>query len=110
MKVQICKNSVVVTREKGDPMFYGTQRAAGESRLLYHLRDWLNAHGHDFIKKPMWKDGHMVDEMQQYLRTRSPKSKGLHAMIYNSSWAIRGANDDWNKDGCVTLAMASLDD
>jgi hypothetical protein len=52
----------------------------------------------------------MVDEMQQYLRTRSPKSKGLHAMIYNSSWAIRGANDDWNKDGCVTLAMASLDD
>jgi len=97
-------NKVTVTREPGDPSFHGVRNGAGESRLLYHIKEKLNSEGFDLIKKRMWKDGHLVDEMQQYLRTRSPKSKGPHVYITNPRWAINGAEVDYN-EGQVTLAL-----
>jgi hypothetical protein len=50
----------------------------------------------------MWKDGHMVDDMQQYLRAR--KRTGNHRkdiMIWNTEWAIDGAEVSFNQGGVV---------
>jgi hypothetical protein len=47
----------------------------------------------------MWKDGHLVDSDQLYLRTRCPKSKAPHMYIWNSSWAIRDAAHDLMENG-----------
>jgi hypothetical protein len=57
----------------------------------------------------MCKDGHLVSEEQQYLRSRNMKSKTLKPMvIYNDFYQIRGANDDFNEDGKVTLRVEIL--
>lgn len=47
----------------------------------------------------MWKDGHLVYSDQHYLRTRSPKSPKPHIYIYNTRWAIAGAEEDYNDEG-----------
>ena len=75
MKVEIKGYCVVVTREEGDPRFSGVKNGAGESRLLYHIKNILNAQGYDLIKKRMHKDGHLMDNLQQYLRTRKPSGE-----------------------------------
>ena len=75
--------------------------AKGESRLLYYLKNWLNANGWDLIKKRMWRDGHLMDDMQQYLRSR----KGGAVMIYNNRWAIEGIERPWNDGELVRLEL-----
>lgn len=102
MKVELKEYSCVVTREEGDPKFYGIVNAAGESKLLHHIKLKLKEAGHKVIKKRMWRDGHMVDDMQQYIRTEKGYSPSF--AIYNSNWAIRGAEEDFNA-GEVTLAV-----
>jgi hypothetical protein len=107
MKVRLCvrKGYCEVIREPGDPAFSGDKNAAGESRLLYHLKQVLNKRGLDLIKKRMSKDGHLVDDMQQYLRTRSPRSAKPHIFIFYEAWAIRGADEDFRKEGRVTFRV-----
>ena len=101
--------SVKLTREPGDPKFYGTRFAAGEHALLHHLKIALNKQGDDLIKKRVQKDGHMMgDEFQPYLRTRGPRSRGRQVMIYSGFYALRGANDDWNEKGEVTLCVTPI--
>ena len=63
-------NALIVKREPTDKKYYGNHNAAGESNLLHAIKNELNKQGYDLIKKRMWKDGHLVDDMQQYLRTR----------------------------------------
>lgn len=95
---------IVVIREAGDPKFYGDKNAAGESKFLYHLNAKLYSLGFDLVKKRMWKDGHLVDDMQQYLRSRKPKADDKNnLMIYNGHWAINGLNDDFNKGRAVLM-------
>ena len=103
MQVKLNEHSCEVMREQGDQKFYGNFNAAGESQLLYHIQQKLISMGYPVIKKRMCKDGHMVDEMQQYIITR----KGFEPSfcIYNSNWAIRGANDEYNNDGGVYLTV-----
>lgn len=106
MKVEIRNNDCVVTREKGDPICSGIVNAAGESRLLYHIKNILNKQGYDLIKKRMWKDGHLMDDMQQYLRTRKPSGdpkKDIY--IWNTYWLIRGAEEDFNTNGETTFGV-----
>lgn len=105
MKVEIQGTRCIVTREEGDPRFSGVREAAGESRLLYHVKNTLNEQGYDLIKKRMWKDGHMMDDKQQYLRTRCPGAGKADIAIFNNSWAIRGAEEPFNKDGRVELLV-----
>lgn len=95
--------SLLVEREEGDPKFYGVVNAAGESRLLYHVKKTLNERGYDLIKKRMWKDGHLVDDRQQYLRTRSHTSDTPHIYIWNDRWMIVGAEEDYNEKGKTRL-------
>jgi len=112
MKVELRENQCIVSRESTDPKFYnggGWDKSRpgdiGESRLLYHLKKTLNAMGYDLIKKRMAKDGHMVDDHQQYLRTRKPSGDPQKDIcIYNPDWAIEGAEVMFNK-GETTLAV-----
>jgi hypothetical protein len=107
MRIELTKSACIVTREQGDPKYYGDFNAKGESNLLYAIKNKLNSIGFDLIKKRMWKDGHMVSEMQQYIRTRKPTGDpDKDIMIYNTFWQIRGANDDFNK-GQVVLGLKS---
>jgi len=109
MKVQLKKNVCIVTKEKVDPYFpnnFGSW-GKGESRLLYHIKNILNSRGFDFIKKRMGKDGHLVDDRQQYLRSRRAKN-GKMTAIYNGFYAIEGINEAFNKDGQVSLIVEHI--
>jgi len=98
----------IVEREPGDPVFRDGSWGDGESRLLYHVKRILNKRGHDFIKKRMWKDGHLVDDHQQYIRSgRKPGSLTCLA-IWNSHWAIEGANETFNRTGTVSLSFDDI--
>lgn len=102
MKLEIREHDIVLTREASDPKFYGVRNGVGESRLLHYLAQHLRRLGHDVIKKRMWKDGHLVDDLQQYVRTRSHES-GF--MIFNAGWSIQGGETSWNA-GQVILALS----
>jgi len=106
MQITLNEYSLIAVREPGDPKYYGNYNAAGESKLLYAIKKELNSRGYDFIKKRMWKDGHLVGDMQQYLRERKPIN-GRQLAIYNGSWAIYGANERFN-EGAVTLLVSDL--
>jgi len=86
---------IKVEREKGDPKY------ATESTLLYHIKNHLNKKGFNLIKKRMWKDGHLVDDTQQYLRSRKPDEKDS-IYIHSTHYAIRDISEEWNKYGEVT--------
>jgi hypothetical protein len=106
MKVEIKGNRCIVTREKGDPRFSGSVNAAGESRLLYHIKNILNKQGYDLIKKRMHKDGHLVDDLQQYLRARKRSGDPKKDIcIYNGMWNIKGAEEYLNEFGTVILCV-----
>ena len=96
-----------MTREPGDPKCHGVQNAKGESRLLHHIKLILNKRGYNLVKVRMAKDGNLVDDMQQYLRPAGlhPVSKKTNIAIYNGNWAIRGAEEDFNKDGKTVLMV-----
>lgn len=105
MHVEIKGNVCIVRREEGDPKFSGVVNGAGESRLLYHVKNELNKQGYDLIKKRMWKDGHLMDDMQQYLRTRKKGAGKADIYIYNPNWNVCGAEEDFNRTGEVELAV-----
>ena len=113
MKVQIGKYQVIIKREKNDPKYYGVVNAVGESRFLFNLKQWLNLHFNcngkiHWIKKRMYKDGHLVDEMQQYIRTsKSVPCVGGYISLHNNHWAINGLDEDYN-GGEAVLALNIL--
>lgn len=89
-----------VTPDADDPTFYQ------ESRLMYHIKKELNRQGYDLIKKRMWKDGHLVDDEQQYIRTRKPTGDPQNDIyIYDPHWQIRNAAKSYREDGKLTLAV-----
>jgi hypothetical protein len=104
MKVLMSKNSCIVIKEPSDPYFSGIVNAAGESRLLYHIKNILNKRGYDLIKKRMYKDGHLMSDMQQYLRARKSSGDPLKDIyIYNTNWSVEGAEVPFNNTGQVIL-------
>jgi len=108
VKVELAINqegfgACTVYREEGDPKCSGVVNAAGESRLLYHMKRILNAEGHRFIKTRMHKHGHLMSDMQQYIYDRH---SGI--AIYNGYWQIRGAEEDFNNDGKTVFAVENL--
>jgi hypothetical protein len=102
MKVTLdLKNNVcTVTKESGDPRFSGGY-ALPESTFLYHVLKALKAQGYDVIKKRMWKDGHMVDNTQQYIRTRkymtTPVNDPHEFAIYNLCYSLEDLGEEFNK-------------
>jgi hypothetical protein len=111
MKIEFKQNSVTLTREPGDPKFYGIREAKGEHALFHYLKTELNKQGNNLIKKRAQKDGHsrevyfkMSRSYQPYLRTRSSKSPGINVAVYSGFYQIRSAAEDWN-EGQVTLMV-----
>jgi len=114
MRLQFAGSNLTLIREEHDPKFYGVKEAKGESNLFHWLKKQLAQQHPDvpknfpsqWIKKRMWKDGHMVDAMQQYLRTQKPvftkDGIGFYLCIHNPMWAIQGADFYWNQ-GSVRL-------
>lgn len=114
MKVRIEGNSCIVEREKGDRAFYGRAGSAYggmESNLLHHVKLNLIEQGHDLIKKRMHKDGHLVDELQQYLRARYPRRLGIGEIycIYDQKWNIRNSAEDYNEGAEVFLKVERIE-
>ena len=103
MRVELGEYTCVVTKEQSDPQYPHT--AAGESRLLHHIKQALQAQGHDVIKKRMWRDGHLVDDLQQYIRTRKPPLEGKEDpakfFIYDPGWNTRFGTEEFNKGELV---------
>ena len=89
---------VTVEKQKGDPIFHSTEWAQAESTFLYHVKKQLQSAGYDCIKKRMWKDGHLVDDEQQYIRDR----KGEWC-IYNDAYAIYDAGEKFSQTWRVYL-------
>ena len=105
MKLTFKDNFLVIKREKSDPKFYGIAYAKGESRFLYHVKQKLNELGFDVIKKRMCKDGHLVDDLQQYLRGRKWRKDNKTICIYNDNFAVRSAETEFNRNGVVNLRV-----
>ena len=95
MKIELNTASLTITKEAGDKR-YTRGYASAESGLLYDIRKALQAQGHDVIKKRMWRDGHLVDTSQQYIRTRRYYSNPNGFAVYNSRYAIYDAGEKFN--------------
>ncbi len=107
MKAAISEGCTCITfyREPGDRKFHGMKYAKGEHALFRFIANWLNRHGFDLIKKRAQLDGHMIgDQYQPYLRTRKPRAGVPQIMVWSGFYALRGANEDWNR-GQVTLLL-----
>ena len=105
MKVKIEGLHCIVTKEPGDPVFRNSEWASAESTFLHHVKKELIAKGHDVIKKRMWKDGHLMGDEQQYIRTRSHRSPKPHLYIWNSTWAVHDAGMEFNEHGKTVLKV-----
>jgi Fe-S cluster assembly scaffold protein SufB len=111
MKLEMTETTLTVTAEKGDKKYYHRGRnswGSNESNLLYAILKELKKQGYDLIKKRMHKDGHLVDDSQQYIRSRKLKAGAI--AIYDSQYAIRNMADDWNKEGKITLSVHRLNE
>lgn len=96
----IKRGYVTVAREAGD-------KIKDESHLLYQVKKILLERGLDVIKKRMWKDGHMVADYCQYIRSRDWKNKSGF-MLWDDQYAIRNLARDFRKDGKVSLYCSFL--
>jgi hypothetical protein len=108
MQLKLQEKTLTVIREKGDPSYPPMRPGSWgspDSRLLYHIKQKLNAQGFNLIKKRMWKDGHLVDSDQLYLRTRNRHSPKPHICIWNSSYAIYDAARELMENGEITLSV-----
>ena len=101
MKVTISRHNnhgtCVVEEQEGDPKFYK------ETAFFHALKKSLIELGYDVIKKRMWKDGHLVDDLQFYIRTRKKKPDRDSFCIYQSDFMIRQIFEPWNEEGKVKL-------
>jgi len=102
MRVIIEGNACTVIREPNDPKFRDGGWGSGESTLLYHVKKALIDQGYDLIKKRMCKDGHLVDDHCQYLRTRKrtgTPDKDIY--VWDGHYQVRDAAEDFNTKGKV---------
>jgi hypothetical protein len=98
MKVELTKNVCVVTTDG-----LSKERFYTDSTLLHHIKKALIAQGHDVIKKRMWRDGHMVDDTQQYIRARDGSW-----CVYDEHYQTRQICKDLDLKGIVHLRRINL--
>lgn len=97
--------SITFVREDGDPKFYGIQGAKGEKRLFSWLCRELNELGFSLTSVNTQDDGHMLGDQFQPIARPIKRGKGPNIAFYSGFYALRGANEDWNKDGEVSLIL-----
>ena len=73
MKVKVLwdDSRVIVERESTDPKYYRESLLWRHIARKFQERKKVNGDMHDVIKKPMWKDGHLVSEHEYYIRHRT---------------------------------------
>lgn len=106
MKVTLTKydggarGSCVVVLEEGDKKQYT------DSAYFHHIKKALNEQNpkNNVIKKRMYKDGHMVSDDQQYIRTRNLKSPESFCVFWNRH-AIAPFYKELNDNGEVVLSV-----
>ena len=87
--------TATVIKEDGDA------RMSRESTFYYHLAKQLSKQtGKKWIRKEMYKDGHMVDSNVFYA-TMADRKVG----IYDPQYAIQNVAKTFNKEGKVVLAI-----
>jgi hypothetical protein len=88
-----------VIKEAGDPVFRRSGWALAESTFLYHVKIALMRQGYDVIKKRIWKDGNIVDETQQWIRTRKfgTYTAPNEFAIFNLAYALCDLGEEFNK-------------
>ena len=94
MKTVKSKDKVKIFRTKDDPKYYK------ETTLWHAIKKELLERGDDVIKKLMYKDGHMVDEHEYYIRDRKWKYCYRHINFHK-----RFLWDKFNKEGEVILSI-----
>lgn len=109
MIVELNYNFCRVTKESSDPKFHSSGWASAESTFLYHVLKQLKKQGYDVIKKRMWKDGNLVDDTQQWIRTRSWEKCGDFC-IFNNNYSIYDAGLKFNEDGKIDLSVLHLEE
>lgn len=95
MKVDFSKRNedfakLFITPDNPKEQYYG------ESAFYYALKKKLIEMGYDVIKKLMWKDGHMVDDNQYYIRSRSRRVDKNSLMIVYPLHATFLLNREFN--------------
>jgi len=94
MLVERTRGGLRVIRTDDDPKIYK------ESEFWHKLKTYLNDwHSFDLIKKLMYKDGHMVDDHQYYLRDRK-----WNFCIFDNYYALRCVHEPFNA-GDVELSI-----
>jgi hypothetical protein len=100
VKLDLSKGTFKVIKEQGDKR-YKRGYAPPESGFLYDVMHELKDQGYDVIKKRMAKDGHMMDDTQQYIRTRkymtSPTGTFGEFCIYSRVYALVDLGEEYNK-------------
>ena len=88
MKVVLGERECLVEKEPGDAP------VSGESCLLVQVKRKLQEQGYDVVKKPMWRDGHLVSADQRYIRARD-----WSFCVLDADFAIRDSAQAYNRDG-----------
>lgn len=87
--------------------FGGRQVVDPSSTFWKHVQRELAALGYDFVKKRMAKDGHMMSDEQIYLRERKV-TNGRQLALWDGSYALRNAVEDYNMGRVVRLVVDNL--
>lgn len=92
------KNTCTVTKESNDKKFSKGGWGAGlpESKFFHRVKAELIEQGFDVIKKRMSSDGCMVDDIQQWIRTRDFVEGEKGFALYNHRWAIEDLGEEFN--------------
>lgn len=105
VKLNLAHGYCECIKEPNDPYFkHGYSEP--ESTFLHHVKKELQKQGFDLIKKRMWKDGNMVDDTQQWIRTKCKKG-GFG--IYNSQYALCDAGIAFDNNKHYTLDVSILE-
>ena len=99
MQIQLNDNNtcLVVIKQPGD----------SSRNILYHLKRELQARGINVVKKLMWKDGHMVNDREHYLKVpiKAATKDQPHIWVYDPNYAIRDLDTTWKESGIVFLPI-----
>lgn len=107
------KDGVLVVERDGGPRisvyrgFGGRQVVDPSSTFWKHVQRKLAALGYDFVKKRMWRDGHLMSDEQIYLRERK-ETNGRQLALWDGEYALRNAVDDYNAGHRVRLVVDNL--
>jgi hypothetical protein len=76
-----------------------------ETAFFYALKLAMQANGLDVVKKRMWKDGHMTDNYNLYIRDRKWKY-----CVVDPQHCVRAIYTEFNENRSVTMMYVDWSD